>query len=92
MRGWGFRRRNFQSKHNDPNLAYTLLAVRAFIGKKVNVDIACYSYGFCYPDENILVDVTDTEYIFMSDEIESEDHLWRFPINDDNCTCVVSLA
>lgn len=26
MRGWGFRRRNFQSKHNDPNLAYTLLA------------------------------------------------------------------
>ena len=26
MRGWGFRRRNVQSKHNDPNLAYTLLA------------------------------------------------------------------
>ena len=70
----------------------TLLAVRALIGKKVTVDIACYSYGFCYPEENILVDVTDTEYVFKSDEIESDDHLWRFPINDDNCSCVVSLA
>jgi len=30
MRGWGFRRRNFQMKHNNPNLAYTLLAVRSF--------------------------------------------------------------
>jgi len=69
-----------------------LLAVRALIGKKVNVDIACYSYGFCYPDENILVDVTDTEYVFKSDDIDSEDHLWRFPIEDDNCSCVVSLA
>ena len=70
----------------------TLLAVRALIGKKVTVDIACYSYGFCYPEENILVDVTDTEYVFKSDEIESDDHLWRFPINDDNCSCVVHLA
>lgn len=70
----------------------TLLAVRALIGKKVTVDIACYSYGFCYPEENILVDVTDTEYVFKSDEIESDDHLWKFPINDDNCSCVVHLA
>ena len=69
-----------------------LLGVRAFIGKKVNVDISCYSFGFCYPDENILVDVTDAEYIFKSDEIDSEDHLWRFPIKDKNCSCVVSLA
>lgn len=29
MRGWGFRRRHFQSKQLTPNLAYTLLAVRA---------------------------------------------------------------
>ena len=70
----------------------TLLAVRALIGKKVNVDIACYEYGFIYPNENILIDVTDTEYVFKSYEIDSEDHLWRFPIQDDNCSCVVSLA
>ena len=72
--------------------ANTVLAVRAFIGKKVNVDISCYSFGFCYPDENILVDVTETEYVFKSDEIDSEDQLWRFPIKHDNCSCVVSLA
>ena len=27
MRGWGFRRRNVQSKQQNPNLAYTLLWV-----------------------------------------------------------------
>lgn len=83
-----------KSSENDFNatIGNTVLPVRALIGKKVNVDIACYSYGFCYPDENILVDVTDTEYIFKSEGIDSKDHLWRFPIKDDNCSCVVSLA
>ena len=79
-------------KHETPTDANNVLAVRALIGKKVNVDIACYSFGFCYPDKNILVDVTETEYVFKSDEIDSEDKLWRFPIKDDNCSCVVSLA
>ena len=27
-----------------------------------------------------------------SDEIDSEDQLWTFPIKDNNCSCVVSLA
>lgn len=80
---------NLKTESNNANV---LLAVRAFIGKKVNVDIGCYSFGFIYPDENILVDVTETEYVFKSDEIDSEDQLWRFPIKDDNCSCVVSLA
>lgn len=79
-------------KHAAPTDANNVLSVRAFIGKKVNVDIACYSYGFIYPDENILVDVTENEYVFKSDAIDSDDHLWRFPIQDDNCSCVVSLA
>jgi len=70
----------------------TLLAVRALIGKKVNVDISCRSYGFVYPDDNILVDVTEAEYVFKSSDIDTEDNLWRFPIQDDNCSCVVSLA
>jgi hypothetical protein len=69
-----------------------MLAVRALIGNKVNVEICCYAFGFMYPDENFLVDVTETEYVFKSDEIDSEDQLWRFPIKDDNCSCVVSLA
>lgn len=69
-----------------------MLAVRALIGKKVNVEICCYAYGFIYPDENILVDVNETEYVFKSDEIDSEDHLWRFPIKDKDCCCEVSLA
>jgi len=72
--------------------ANPLLAVRALIGKKVNVGICCSAYGFIYPDENILVDVTETEYVFKSDEIDSEDHLWRFPISDKDCSCEVSLA
>ena len=80
------------SNEEQSNNANVLLAVRAFIGKKVNVDIGCYSFGFCYPDENILVDVTETEYVFKSDEIDSENQLWRFPIKDDDCSCVVSLA
>lgn len=79
-------------KHEPPTDANNVLAVRAFIGKKVNVDIRCYSFGFCYPDENILVDVTETEYVFKSEEIDSEDQLWRFPIKDDDCSCDVSLA
>jgi hypothetical protein len=83
---------NTSNNHENGNDANGLLAVRAFIGKKVNVDIGCYSFGFCYPDENILVDVTETEYVFKSDEIDSEDQLWRFPIKDDDCSCVVSLA
>jgi hypothetical protein len=93
-----FEKQNFNNMQKD-NLkketltdANNVLAVRAFIGKKVNVDIACYSFGFCYPDDNILVDVTQTEYIFKSDQIDSEDQLWRFPIKDDDCSCVVSLA
>lgn len=80
------------SNEEQSNNANLLLAVRALIGKKVKVDIACYSYGFCYPDDNVLVDVTESEYVFKSDEIDSEDQLWRFPIKDDNCLCVVSLA
>lgn len=80
------------NEEQNGNNANAMLAVRALIGKKVNVDIACYSYGFIYPDENILVDVTETEYVFKSDDIDSEDHLWRFPIKDDNCSCEVSLA
>jgi hypothetical protein len=80
------------SNEEQSNNANVLLAVRAFIGKKVNVDIGCYSFGYCYPDENILVDVTESEYVFKSPDIESKDQLWRFPIKDDNCSCVVSLA
>ena len=57
-------------KNETPTDANNVLAVRAFIGKKVNVDIACYSYGFCYPDENILIDVTETEYVCMTDNGE----------------------
>lgn len=72
--------------------ANPMLAVRALIGQKVNVEISCYAYGFMYPDENILVDVTETEYVFKSDEIDSEDHLWRFPINEKGCSCEVSAA
>lgn len=64
---------------------------RTFIGKRVNVDIACYSFGFMYPEENILVDITETHYVFKSDEIESEDNLWRFDFSDKNCHCEISL-
>ena len=79
-------------KNNNSTDANNVLAVRAMIGKKVIVDIACYSFGFCYPEENILVDVTEMEYVFKSDEIDSDDQLWRFPIKDNDCSCVVSLA
>lgn len=68
------------------------LNIQAFIGKKVLVDISCSAFGFCYPEENILIDITESEYVFMSDEIESEDHLWRFPLAHENCSCIVSLV
>lgn len=74
-----------KNKENHKNISL-------LIGKKVNVDISCYSYGFIYPYENILIDVTEAEYVFKSDDIDSKDHLWRFPVDDKNCSCVISEA
>lgn len=65
---------------------------RDFIGQKVNVEIACYSAGLMYPDENILVDITETHYVFKSDEIDTPDGLWKFNHTDKDCSCELSLC
>jgi hypothetical protein len=62
------------------------------IGKNVKVEVVCYKSAFMHPVENILVAVTDTEYVFKSDEIDSEDKLWRFPIKCADCSCIVYPA
>lgn len=37
-----------------------------FIGKDVIVNIACYEFGYTYPDDNILVGMNDSCYYFKS--------------------------
>jgi hypothetical protein len=61
------------------------------IGKKVKVDIMCSSFGFDYPVINTLLDITDKEYVFKSEEIETKSNVWKFPIKDSDCSCDLSL-
>lgn len=59
--------------------------------KNVIVDISCSEVAFNYPENNILIGIEPTEYVFKSDEIESEDGLWRFPIYSEGCSVVLTL-
>lgn len=65
---------------------------RSFIGKDVNVDIACYSGAFLYPEQNILVEVTENHLVFKSYEINTPDNLWQFYHKNKDCSCKLSLA
>lgn len=65
--------------------------VLELIGKNVKVDIMCYDGGIIHPEYNILMEITDTKYVFKSiDENFDEDLIWEFPIDESEGFCDIN--
>lgn len=74
------------------NITPQMLNYKSLIGHAVKVEISCHDYGFNYPANNVLVEITKSEFVFQSNEIESENKLWRFDYTNQTCSCKLSLA
>ncbi len=65
---------------------------KSFIGKKVEVEIACYSVGMCYPDNNILIGMNEGNFYFKSEEGTEDEQYWHWRTDkqeDKDCTIQV---
>lgn len=61
-----------------------------FIGKKVEVEICCYSGGMMYPDNNILLGMNEGNYYFISDKNTTDEVYWHWTAkNDSDCSISV---
>lgn len=59
------------------------------LGKKVEVEISCYSAGMCHPVENTLIGMNPGTYYFRSDE-DDETIYWHWVFSEDK-DCSISV-
>ncbi len=63
--------------------AITFENFKHFIGRRVQVEICCYGGGMCYPDNNILLGMSEENYYFLSDGGAEDECYWHWQAKDD---------
>lgn len=63
---------------------------KQYIGKKVEIEIACYSGGMMYPDNNVLIGMNEGNFYFLSEKGTEDEQYWHWHTkDDDDCTITV---
>jgi hypothetical protein len=57
-----------------------------YIGKKVEVEIACYDGGMMYPDNNILLGMNEGNFYFLSEQGGKDEQWWHWTSKSDEGT------
>jgi len=63
--------------------AITYNNFKQYLGKKVEVEISCYAYGLMYPDNNILMGMSENDYYFLSEGGTENECYWHWPVDKD---------
>ena len=63
---------------------------KSHIGKRVEVEICCYSGGMMYPDNNILLGMNEGNFYFKSEDEDGDNQYWHWTaIDDKECSIQV---
>lgn len=61
-----------------------------YVGKQIEVEIACYSGGIMYPDDNRLLGMNKGTFYFVSEEGTDNEYYWHHTaISDKECAIQV---
>lgn len=58
-----------------------------YIGKQVQVDIFCSSFGIIYPDINYLKSFDGETWVFESEDVKNK--TWKWDQKDKDCEIIV---